>query len=57
MRHPTRITFSAHQFQFRMALEDAAQHHETDDILHRANDAEEIVHLMPAMRHVETTVA
>ena len=40
-----------------MALEDAAQHHETYDILHRANDAEKVVHLMSTMRHAEMTVA
>src|SRR6516164_62711 len=55
--HPTRVTFRADEFQLRMALENATQHHQTNDILDRANDAEEIVHLVPTMRHVYTAIA
>src|SRR5277367_773819 len=57
MRHPTCVTLSAHQFQFWMAFEDPTQDHQTNNILHCANDTEKIVHLVTTMRHAETAVA
>src|SRR5579864_7681033 len=50
VRHPAGVTLGAYQLQLGMALEDTAQHHEPNDILDRADDAKEIVNLMPTMR-------
>src|ERR1700736_3426185 len=39
-----------------MAFKDAVQDHQTDDVLNGANDAEKVIHLVTAMRHVDTAI-
>ena len=48
VRHPARVGLDAHELELRVALEDATEDEEADDVLAAADDREERVELGPA---------
>ena len=50
VRRPTRVSLDAHDFELRMALEDAAEDKRPDDVLVAADDRHKRVDLRTAVR-------
>src|SRR5579862_4567411 len=52
MRHPSSVCLDAYHFQFRMALENSAEHERADDVLASADDRQEAIELGSARLEV-----